>query len=251
MENNNDPKNGQWVDDRLASLNSEEAWEPDSARAWARLEQKRGAEVTRGRRWTWTLAAAAAASVFLLAFPLTRAFAGRCVDACVEEASRFSGLLASLSLPSSVRTSTSPIESSRKPAPDFTLRDAAGKPVKLSDFRGQVVLLNFWATWCAPCKVEIPWFVEFEQKYGQRGFAALGVSFDDDGWQSVTPYMQTKQMNYPVVLGNEEVERLYGGLGALPTTLILDKSGRIAVTHVGLCLRSDYESEIKALLAER
>jgi peroxiredoxin len=247
MENNNDPKTSQWVDDRLASLNSETAWQPDSARAWAELQQKRRAETLRGRRWAWTLSAAAAAFACLLAFPVTRAIAARCVSACVEESSRFSGLLASLS----VRTSTTPVETHRKLAPDFTLHDATGKAVKLSDFRGQVVLLNFWATWCAPCNVEIPWFIEFQRTYGQRNFAVLGVSFDDDGWQSVTPYVEAKKMNYPVLLGNDDLETLYGGIGALPTTLILDKAGRIAVTHVGLCPKSDYESEIKSLLAER
>src|SRR5579885_3150755 len=78
-------------------------------------------------------------------------------------------------------------ESKRKPAPNFTLKDANGDPVSLADYKGKVVLLNFWATWCGPCKVEIPWFVEFEQKYKDRDFAVLGVSFDDDGWKSVRP----------------------------------------------------------------
>jgi peroxiredoxin len=250
MESNNDPKNSQWVDDRLASLNSEEAGEPDSSRAWALLQQKQNAEIARGRRRAWTLAATAAAFTCVLAFPMTRAFASRCVSACVEESSRFSLLLASLSIRGGLPPSTQ-IETSRKPAPDFTLRDAAGKAVRLSDFRGQVVLLNFWATWCGPCKVEIPWFVEFEKKYGPRDFTVLGVSFDDDGWQTVTPYVEAKRMNYPVLLGNDALDKLYGGIGALPTTLILDKAGRIAVTHVGLCSRSDYEAEIKALLTEQ
>jgi len=142
-------------------------------------------------------------------------------------------------------------KSERKPAAQFTLKDAKGKDVKLSDFRGKVVLLNFWATWCGPCKVEIPWFIEFEKNYSGRGFAVLGVSMDEDGWKVVTPYVESKKMNYPVLLGNEQVAGLYGGLDALPTTIILDRTGKIASAHTGLVGRDTYEKEIQQLLAEK
>lgn len=136
-------------------------------------------------------------------------------------------------------------------APDFTLNDASGKPVTLSEFRGKVVLLNFWATWCAPCRVEIPWFTEFQKTYGDRDFVVLGVSLDEDGWKSVKPYMEEKRMSYRVMIGNDDLARLYGGLNSLPTTLIIDRSGRIAVTHVGLCNRSEYVAGVKTLFHEQ
>src|SRR5579863_8190979 len=100
----------------------------------------------------------------------------------------------------------------RKLAPEFTLRDSAGQTVKLSDYRGKVVLLNFWATWCGPCKVEMPWFMDFEQKYKDRDFAVLGVSMDDDGWKSVKPYLDQHKINYRVVVGTEEVSQQYGNI---------------------------------------
>ena len=98
-------------------------------------------------------------------------------------------------------------EGQRKAAPNFTLKDADGNPVNLTDYRGKVVLVNFWATWCGPCEVEIPWFVEFEQKYRDQGFAVLGVSMDDDGWKSVRPYIASHKINYRVVIGSEVVSQ--------------------------------------------
>jgi thiol-disulfide isomerase/thioredoxin len=138
----------------------------------------------------------------------------------------------------------------RKPAPEFTLRQANGTETKLADYRGKVVLLNFWATWCGPCKAEIPWFIEFEKKYQGRGFAVLGVSLDDDGWKVVTPYVQKMAMNYRVLLGNDAIAKLYGGVDSLPTTFIIDRSGKIAATHTGLVSKSAYEEEIQKLLGK-
>src|SRR5690242_2179580 len=109
-------------------------------------------------------------------------------------------------------------EANRKPAPDFTLKDANGQTVKLSDYRGKVVLLNFWATWCAPCKIEIPWFMSFEQQYKARDFAVLGVSMDEDGWESVKPYLEEHKINYRIVVGNDNTSKLYGEIDSLPTT---------------------------------
>jgi peroxiredoxin len=111
------------------------------------------------------------------------------------------------------------------------------------------VLLNFWATWCPPCKTEIPWFTEFQKTYADRDLVVLGVSFDEDGWKSVKPYIEENRMNYRVMIGNDDIARLYGGLDSLPTTLIVDRFGRIAVTHVGLCSRGGYEAAVKALFA--
>ena len=139
-------------------------------------------------------------------------------------------------------------EKERKPAPDFALKDATGKTVKLSDYRGKVVLLNFWATWCGPCKIEIPWFMDFEQTYKDKNFAVLGVSLDEDGWDAVKPYIQQKKINYRVVIGNDQVAQLYGEVDSLPTTFMIDREGRVAAVHVGLVSKSDYQHDIQDLL---
>lgn len=139
-------------------------------------------------------------------------------------------------------------ENKRKVAPDFSLKDATGQNVKLSDLKGDVVLLNFWATWCGPCQIEIPWFVDFQQTYKDRKFAVVGVSLDDDGWKSVKPYVEQRKINYRVVVGTEQVSQLYGGIDSLPTTFLIDRSGRIAAMHTGLISKSTYKDEILKLL---
>jgi peroxiredoxin len=136
----------------------------------------------------------------------------------------------------------------RKAAPDFTLEDAKGQPVRLADYKGKVVLLNFWATWCGPCKVEIPWFMDFERSYRDRGFAVLGVSMDDDGWQAVKPYLAAQRVNYRIALGNDRVSELYGGIDSLPTTVLIDREGRVASVHLGLVSRNECAKEIQQLL---
>jgi peroxiredoxin len=138
----------------------------------------------------------------------------------------------------------------RKAAPDFTLTGMNGVSVKLSDYRGKVVLLNFWATWCGPCKAEIPWFVEFEKLYKDRGFVTLGVSMDEEGWQAVQPFVKQRAINYPVMIGNDRVAQLYGGIDSLPSTFLIDRQGRIASMHLGLVSRRGYEADILQLIAE-
>ncbi len=136
----------------------------------------------------------------------------------------------------------------RKAAPDFTLKDSNGYSVKLSAYRGKIVLLNFWATWCGPCKIEIPWFIDFQQQYKDKGFEVVGVAMDDEGWTAVKPYLAERKVNYRILLGNDEVTTLYGGVDSLPTTFIIDKTGKISSVHIGLIGKNEYRDEIQSLL---
>jgi cytochrome c biogenesis protein CcmG/thiol:disulfide interchange protein DsbE len=142
-------------------------------------------------------------------------------------------------------------EASRRHAPNFTLKDASGQTVQLSDYKGKVVFLNFWATWCGPCKEEIPWLIEFEQQYKGKGFAVLGVSMDEEGWDIVRPYMANAKVNYRMLLGTDSMAQLYGGVDALPTSFILDREGRIAATYVGAQSKRKFQNDLYELLGSQ
>ncbi|HUP03168.1 MAG TPA: TlpA disulfide reductase family protein [Bryobacteraceae bacterium] len=152
------------------------------------------------------------------------------------------------SAPRPARAALKP-DKERPAAPDFTLKDANGKAVRLSDFRGQVVLLDFWATWCDPCAEEIPWFMDLQRKEKDHGLTVLGVSMDDDGWNSVKPFVAKIGINYRVLMGNDETAQLYGGVDALPTTFLIDRQGRIAAVHIGVADRRDIDEGVEKLLA--
>jgi len=135
------------------------------------------------------------------------------------------------------------------PTPEFSLKDANGQTVHPADYKGKVVLLDFWATWCGPCKVEIPWFMEFERQFKDQGFAVLGVSMDEDGWAAIKPYVEDRKMNYRVLLGNDNVSTAYGGLDALPTTLLIDRQGKIALVEFGVSKgKEEFKNAIVQLL---
>jgi peroxiredoxin len=136
----------------------------------------------------------------------------------------------------------------RKSAPDFELKDADGKTVRLSDYKGKVVLLDFWATWCGPCKIEIPWFIAFERKYKDQGFAVIGISMDEEGWTVIKPFVADLAINYRILQGSDSTADLYGGVEALPTTFLIDRDGKIDETHVGLAGKDDFEDGIKKLV---
>ena len=139
----------------------------------------------------------------------------------------------------------------RVPAADFKLTDQNGVEVSLSDYQDKVVLLNFWATWCAPCRLEIPWFVEFEKTYRDRGFAVVGVSFDDEGWSVVQPFLAEQKMNYRILMGNypNQMPAQYEAIQSLPTTFLIDRQGKIAAVHTGLVRKSIYAESVETLLA--
>ena len=139
-------------------------------------------------------------------------------------------------------------EAERKRAPQFELQDAEGKTVRLSDYAGKVVLLDFWATWCAPCKSSIPWIVELSEKYRGDGLVVLGISMDEDGWPVVKPFVEKMHMTYPVLLGNKRVGYLYGDTEALPLAFFVDRNQRVAAIHAGSANRKEFEKTIRALL---
>jgi thiol-disulfide isomerase/thioredoxin len=142
-------------------------------------------------------------------------------------------------------------EDTRKRAPEFELKDRTGKTVRLSDYKGKVVLLDFWATWCVPCKAEIPWLIELAKKYEPEGVELLGISMDQDGWDVVNPFVEKMGIQYPILLGNKRTAYLYGDVEALPLAFFVDRAGRVAAIQLGPGSRRSFEQVILALLKER
>ncbi len=138
-------------------------------------------------------------------------------------------------------------------APDFALKSTDGRTVRLSDYRGKAVLLNFWATWCPPCKIEMPWFVDLQKQYGAEGLQVIGVAMDDDADKEsakIGQFAQSMNLNYVVLLGNEKVGDAYGGVEGLPTTFYIGRDGKIVAAVSGLVSHSEIEDNIKKALAE-
>ena len=137
------------------------------------------------------------------------------------------------------------------PAPDFTLpQPSGGPPLKLSDYHGKVVLLDFWATWCEPCRAEIPHFVDLQNKYAVQGLQILGVSMDDSP-DPVPAFVKQFKMNYPVVMGNAQIGEQYGGVLGLPIAFLIDRQGQIRKKHIGATDTTVFEKEITDLLNEK
>jgi len=147
-----------------------------------------------------------------------------------------------------VRAAVQPADR-RKPAPEFALRDGSGKTVNLRDYRGKVVLLDFWATWCHGCLKEIPWFSEFDRKYATKGLVVVGVSLDSDGWKVVTPFIKKTGVPYQIVLDDDATAKTYG-IENMPDTFLIDRQGRIAATYSGLVDRDNVEANIRDLLSQ-
>jgi peroxiredoxin len=150
-------------------------------------------------------------------------------------------------------------QSARKPAPDFLLRDASGKSVSLSSFKGKPVLLDLWATKCGGCVKEIPWFIEIHHTYADSGLAVVGVSMDIlyedlkgpvEAWSLVNPFIEVHKVDYPILMGDDAITKRYS-VNALPVTYLIDRRGLIAATYAGVVDRANIEANIKTLLAER
>ena len=134
---------------------------------------------------------------------------------------------------------------------NFRLKDANGGDFNLASQRGNVIILDFWATWCPPCKVEIPWFVEFQSKFGAKGFSVVGVSVDDSP-AKLKPFVAEYRINYPVLVGDgrDDIKgpKAYAAGWGLPKTFVIGRDGRICKTHIGMSVKEKFEQEIKALL---
>jgi len=139
------------------------------------------------------------------------------------------------------------------PAPEFKARDLEDQDVTLGDYQGKVVLVNFWATWCDPCRVEIPWLIEMQNKYGSQGFTVLGIAMDEEGKPVVAPFVEKQRydvsgqklaMNYPILIGNENVAEKFGGLLGYPTSVLISRDGKVLKRTTGLI---DYDETTKLI----
>ncbi|MCY4123043.1 MAG: TlpA disulfide reductase family protein [Acidobacteria bacterium] len=275
MAIHDDPDLERWVDARMAALDPDRTGEPETEGALAQLRVR--ATATRYRPvHAWLLAAGAAAllvAVLVTVGGLPQNGSGDLAD--FRERETPSGNLAgdgTLAPPayewpsrpsdqevgSGVALSARELASEprlvpvaqRAEATGFTLPAMEGGNATLADYAGRVLLLNFWATWCRPCRIEMPWFLEFQDAFAERGLAVLGVSVDDD-WDVVRAFLEQSPVDYRVALA-DTADRLapFGPITVLPTTWLIDRQGRLAATHVGLVDRAVLESEIQRLLAE-
>ena len=144
-----------------------------------------------------------------------------------------------------------------KPAPEFKLPDLSGKEISLSAFKGKPLLINFWATWCGPCKIETPWIVELQKQYAAQGFQVIGISTegddlkpeDKDGWAhdkaAIAKFVKEEHMDYPVLINGDSLAQEYGGLDAMPTSVYVDRNGKVVAVQLGITSKDDMESKIK------
>jgi cytochrome c biogenesis protein CcmG/thiol:disulfide interchange protein DsbE len=225
-------------------------WKPDAAAALPQLRTRQAAVRARARRLSWATATTATMALAAVSLPDTRAFAARCVNACVELTTKVAGRSSGRS-PSPQNAGAIIPADLRAAAPELSLPDAYDQPVRLGDLTGHVVLVNFWATWCAPCVVEMPWFAALERDYRTEGLAVIGVSLDDEGWAVVRPFAAAHGVPYTIAMGTASTAAAFGGIDALPSTFLIDRHGRIASVHVGLAPESEYRAQIRHLLAER
>jgi peroxiredoxin len=157
-------------------------------------------------------------------------------------------LLGSLILGCSVPSRPS-VDERLRAAPNFVLRDRNGKEVRLSDYAGKVIALNFWATWCNPCKLDISWLNELQRQNADRGFTVIGIAMDQEGWPAVEPFLTKFRVNYPVLLGNQHTSALYSGVDVLPMVFLIDREGRIADVYAGIINRKAFEQGMERLLS--
>jgi peroxiredoxin len=241
MDRNSETRHNCWVDESLAILNLGDEWHPDVSGGLLRLRQSQVRASWFHKRWIFAATISVVVCLGLIVLPSPKVLAHRCLECSVAV---WQSLLPSVPAQANL---TPP--SGRTLAPDFDLKDADGRDVKLADLKGKVVLVNFWATWCEGCQVEIPWFVEFEKEFEAKGLVVIGISMDDDGWKSVRPWIKEKKVNYRIVMGREELGKRYG-LEGMPLTALVDREGRVADVYPGLVEKANTQQKIRILLQE-
>ncbi|HWJ46814.1 MAG TPA: TlpA disulfide reductase family protein, partial [Candidatus Udaeobacter sp.] len=138
------------------------------------------------------------------------------------------------------------------PAPEFALESVNGESVRLSDFHGQAVLIHFWATWCGPCKITMPWLVDLQSKYSARGFRVLAIALDDDATKvEIGEFADQLHVNFPVLIGNEKIAEAYGGVPAMPESFLVTRDGRIVENVIGITSKSELEKSVRTALNAR
>src|SRR4051812_20270805 len=167
----------------------------------------------------------------------------------VSSETHFDRLDASAEAPPAAPPTTACAANAKPANMNFVLKDVEGQEVKLASLKGKVVLLDFWATWCGPCKIEIPWFIEFQKTYGKQGLQVVGVSVDDTQ-AKLKPYVAQMKMNYPVLQGldHDDIQDAYGPMFGIPVTIVISRDGKVCAKHVGLSSKERFETEIKSLL---
>ncbi len=264
MATHDDTEVEHWVDDRMATLGPNPERQLNVESGLAQLAARRGTDRARRPFGTWLVVAAAMLWLGVLLFPVERLWqtgtpdradtelSGRestALVAAVNDADAGSGV--SMDARRRAREPRLIPVAQRESAPAFTLPDMSGSDATLSDYTGQVLLLNLWATWCRPCRAEMPWFVAFQDVFAERGFAVLGVSVDEPGWGIVRPFLEQRPVNYRIALADTlDRQAPFGPITILPTTWLVDRAGRVAAMHVGLVDRSTIELEIRELLVE-
>jgi len=231
-----------WVDERLALLAVPAAL-PDPDRFLPAMHARRAALRTHRLRLGGL---AIAATIIFLAVPVTRAFGARCVEACVTVTSRVAQFWRAdeplANAPKIVGSGVGDL------APDLAGTDAAGQPISLLSLRGRVIVVNFWATWCAPCIGEIPVLNSLAGRYGPRGLEVIGVSLDQDGWSAIKAFAGRRSMTYPVALGSDDVAASFGGVDQLPATFVINANGVIVAKMVGAMRDGQYDALIEKML---
>jgi len=234
-----------WVDQQLSSLEVPDSWHPNPAARVSEAQRRRTARTSAG----WRLGGATLAVVLVVSVPSARAFGMRCVAACVNVATRPAQLWQdrephALAVPA-IGLALGDV------APDLLGIDANGAEVRASALRGKIVVINFWATWCPPCRREIPLLNDLAQHFGPQGVEVIGVSVDEDGWPAIKAFRADTPVDYRLALASDEIAGAFGGVTSLPMTYVLDRNGRVTMKTTGLLESNALTEQVRALLGQR